>query len=112
VGGSLEGLVCFHVREEQDRKIAFVAEILALRGVPVTTDALLGGLVERARREDVELVAALTLERTERDKALARRGFLRSWGTFTVGCVPLAVEPESLRDPSRWSLEAGSFDVV
>lgn len=112
--GRLEGVLAYHFRNEDGRKVAFVAEILAPPGSEAVEEALVREIAARARAEGAELVATLVLQGAPRERVLARNGYLGSWGAFTVACVLLGegVGVDSLRDPRGWSLEGGCFDVV
>jgi len=113
-GEGVEGVLCFRIQEDAGRSVGYLAEVLAPADAGEVEEALVRRMVDVAREAGCELVAALAPEGSRREKLLARAGFLRSWGAFTVSCVPLGegLRVEALGDPRGWSLEGGCFDVV
>jgi hypothetical protein len=105
------GCVAYRVREVDGRRIGAIAEILA------PGDGVADWLVRQAARRlqaaGAETAIALAVPGGQEQRALRRRGFLFSWGSFGVFAVILdpGIDADRLR-AGRWALSGADFDVV
>lgn len=110
--GGPVGFAAFRVREEEGRRVGWIAEVSAMAGP--AAGALLREISRRLRKGGVETVATLSLPDTPLDGTLRRSGFNFSWGTFPVHVIILdpGLEARGLPGPAEWQLAGGDFDVV
>ena len=113
-GGLSVGYLAYRIEETDGRLFGFVAELAAWEDDPIILGALIDAVIERLLAHDVVAVATLGIPRTDLYRAWRRRGFLFSWGSFHPHCLPLRSDLvlDAQRDPKRWSLCGGDFDVI
>lgn len=112
--GRLAGYLAYRWEEIEGRTVGFVAELAGRSSDPAARGALLGAASARLRDRGAEAVHALAVPGSELDRDLRRAGFVFARGSFAVWCVPLAddLDLAALRDPRRWRLQGGDFDVI
>ncbi len=110
--GRLAGYLVY--RFDRDSRHGFIAELLTRPGDGGARQALAVAVAERLDRRGAVAVAALAAHDSALFWALRRAGFLPRREAFSVRCVPLAddFDPEALRDPCRFWLQGGDFDVI
>jgi len=104
----------YRVEETEGRRFAFVAELVVADGDPAVRNALIDALIVRGLASGAVAIATLGMPSTGGFPAWRRRGFVFSWGSFGIQCLPFtqAMDPATLRDPRRWDLVGGDFDVI
>ena len=110
----LAGYLAYRVEEHGGRRFAFVAELVAEEDDSTVTEALITAVIERLKSAGAVAVATLAVPSTELYRAFRRRGFVFSWGSFGVQCVPFSgvMDPAVLRDPRCWTFAGGDLDVI
>lgn len=110
--GSLAGYLVY--RFDASTLYGFIAEILTRPSDRATRKFLLRACVDRLREEGATAIASLAVPGTELSTSLRKAGFLFSWGSFTVRCVPLDpdLSIDELRSARNWWLCGGDFDVI
>ncbi len=108
------GYGVYRVEETDGRRFAFVAELMVVDGDPAVRNALMDAVIARGLAAGAVAIAALGMPSTGPYRAWRRRGFVFSWGSFGIQCLPFAkaMDPAALRDPRRWDLAGGDFDVI
>ncbi len=106
------GHLAYRIEESEGRRFAFVAEIVGR--AQDTQRTLIDAALARCKGRGAIAVATLAAPGTDLYRALRRRGFLFSWGSFWVHWLPLQTEPapEQLRDPRLWEMTGGDYDVI
>ena len=112
--GRFVGYLVYRIEDLEGRRFAFVAELLAAGGDSGVRDSLILDAVARLRAAGAVAVATLAVPSTDLYRAWRRRGFVFSWGSFGIQCLPFSHEmsPDILRDPRRWDLAGGDLDVI
>ncbi|MEM7354888.1 MAG: GNAT family N-acetyltransferase [Acidobacteriota bacterium] len=110
----LTGYVAWRLEEQTDRRFAYIAELTCASRDAAVRDALISAAIDHCLASDAVAVATLAMPGTDLYRAWRRRGFLLSWGSFGIHCLPFSDEmsPAALRDPRRWDLVGGDFDVI
>ncbi len=114
-GNGLDGgYLVYRIEELAGRRFGFIAEVVAEGNDPVVIEALMTAGIARLVSAGVDAIASLAVPSTDLYRRWRRRGFLFSWGSFGVQCLPFSaqMDPQVLRDPQRWSLTGGDFDVI
>ncbi len=108
------GYLAYRVEDLPDRRFGFIAEMVAEGDDPGIIETLIIAGVERLAAEGVDAIATLAIPSTDHYRRWRRHGFLFSWGSFGVQCLPFSesMDPKTLRDPGQWSLMGGDFDVI
>ena len=112
VAGRPAGHLASWMEEEQGRRFAFVAELVA--DGPEIERRLIDAAVARFAAAAAVAVATLASPGTGLYRAWRRHGFLFSWGQFCVHWLPLRPDPPlaQLRDPRAWEMAGGDYDVI
>ena len=110
--GRLAGYLVY--RFDPESRYGFIAELCTTPDDHAARYALAVAAAERLDRRDAVAVAALAAPDTALFRSLCRACFLSRRKSFGVHCVPLAgdFDPATLRDPCRFWLQAGDFDVI
>ncbi|MCU0275096.1 MAG: GNAT family N-acetyltransferase [Acidimicrobiales bacterium] len=112
--GRAVGYVAYRLIEEAGSSWATLADVFADPREPGLVEALLAGVVRHLAELGVESVAGLAVPGTDLDRDLHRSGFRPSRGSFGVHLVPYREDLplEILRNPRRWLIAGGDFDIV
>lgn len=110
--GRPRGCVAYRLRHDGGRAVGAIAELLA--SDERIADALVREATRRLRDGGAEMVIALAVPGGRDHRALRRRGFLFSWGSFDVHAVLLdpGLSIDALRADGAWKLSGGDFDVI
>jgi hypothetical protein len=84
------GYAAYRVEEHPGGRAGVIAELFAARDDAAARRALLGAALEALRADGAETAATLATPGTPLERDLARAGFLRRRGAFSVQIVPLA----------------------
>ncbi|MEM7583771.1 MAG: hypothetical protein AAF560_10360, partial [Acidobacteriota bacterium] len=108
------GYLAYRIEELAGRHFGFIAETVAEGDAPDGIEALITAGTERLAAAGVDAIATLSIPGTDLYRRWRRRGYRFSWGSFGIQCLPFrqVMDPDGLRDPSRWSLMGGDFDVI
>jgi hypothetical protein len=111
-GGRLAGYLVY--RFDPESRYGFIAELLTRPDDDGARYALAVAAAERLDRRGAIAVAALAAPGSALFRSLRHARFLPRRKSFGVHCVPLAddFDPAMLRDPSRFWLQGGDFDVI
>ncbi len=101
-------------RCDPESSFGFIAELLTRPADGDLRRALAGAAVDRLDDLGAVAVAALAVPDSALYRTFRRARFLPRGKSFAVHCVPLAddLELETLRNPRRWWLQGGDFDVI
>lgn len=113
-GERAAGYLVDRVEEQDGRRFAYVAELVAEDGDAAVLESLISAAVARLEADGAVAIATLAVPGTASCAAWRRRGFLFSWGSFGLQCLPLSdvMDPAELRDPRRWTVAGGDLDVI
>jgi predicted N-acetyltransferase YhbS len=108
------GYLAYRVEESPGGRAGVIAELYAGRDDAAARRALIRAAIDELRAAGAESAATLAIPDAPLYHDLARAGFLRRRGAFSVQIVPLdpALPMDVLRDPRNWSVAGGDFDVV
>jgi hypothetical protein len=107
------GYGVYRVVPARGATVVHVPEVFA-PGDPVALRALVRDLVARALRENADTLVTLAVPGSEVHRALRRAGFVFGTGGWPVDVLWLnpSVPDAVLRDPARWWVAGGDFDVT
>lgn len=111
--GRLAGYLVYRLDDAGDDRVSYVAELVSPRD-PAASRTLVAAAIERSRAAGAMAVLTLAVPGSGEDRAFRRAGFVLNRGSFLVHCVPFAPDLDlgALRDPRRWKLFGGDFDVI
>ena len=112
--GRIVGYLVYRLEEQEGRRFAYVAELVIEDQDPVVTETLISVAITRLSAAGAVAIATLAAPSTELYRVWRRRGFLFSWGSFGVQCLPFSssMDPTVMRDPNQWTLAGGDLDVI
>jgi hypothetical protein len=112
--GTPVGYAAYRVEAGLERRIGYLAEVLAPRDDPAVLSTLVGQLSQRLQADGVELAAAQAPPGTWYFRRLRRAGFVWSWGDFSAQYVPLdaSLPRASFGDVRHWTMWGGDFDSI
>jgi hypothetical protein len=112
-GGRVLGYAAYRVRHVNGRQVGDIPEVVA-PGDAAAGGWLLREVAGRLRAEGADVAISLAVPGSPDDRRLLRRGFVFSWGDFSVDTVILdpAMTIDALRSAGPWILTGGDFDVV
>ena len=101
-------------RFDPEGGFGFIAELLTRPADAAGQRALVDSAAARLDDLGAVAVAALAIPGSPLSRAFRRARFFPRRKSFPVHCVPLAddLAMETLRDPGRWWLQGGDFDVT
>jgi hypothetical protein len=107
------GYAAYRITTEGERKIGFIAEVIAQSQGGGVWRTLLSQVLQTLRAAQVETVVTLIVPDTPEYAAFRRSGFLGR-AAFPVQMVPLDPELpiERLQDRSNWLINGSDFDVI
>ncbi len=111
-GGRLAG--CLAYRLDPESGFGFIAELLTRPDDDATRHALLAAAADRLYDLGAVAVVTLAVPGSALYRTFRRARFFPRRKSFPVHCVPLAddLALETLREPGRWWLQGGDFDVI
>jgi hypothetical protein len=96
------------VRITAGRRTAYLPEFVFCRNDDAGQRTLLAEVIDELACQDAESIASLVASDTSWDRLLARAGFLRHRGSFSIQVVPLQTPVL----PGSWEVFGGDFDVL
>lgn len=108
------GYAAYRVEEIRGGRAGVIAELFAAQDDSAGRRTLIGTAIDALRAAGADSAATLAIPDTPLYRDLARAGFLRRRGAFSVQIVPLdpRLPMDLLRDPRNWIMAGGDFDVV
>ncbi len=108
------GFAAYRIEEARDRRIGYLAEVVAPRGDASTVHSLLGYVARSLFAQGADLVAAQTPTDSWYYRTLRQAGFLWSWGDFSAEYVPLdpRLRTDAFRAVRNWTMWGGDFDSI
>lgn len=112
--GRLAGYLAYRAQDVGGRRTGLIAELVTPRADAAARRALLGAALDRLRDLGAVTVRALAAPGSELHRSYRRAGFVLRQGAFTFYCGLFAADLgfDEIRDPRRWQLHGGDFDVV
>ena len=113
-GGEGVGYLAYRTKTAQGRELGFVADLFTTVDDEAAQMTLIGRAIEEMRAAGTHAVLVLAIRATPLQRTLRRAGFVFSRGSFTVQMVPFnsALPLQLAREPRRWCLAGGDFDVL
>lgn len=111
--GRLAGYLAYRLDDAGEDRVGYVAELVSPRD-RAASKALLAAALAKSRAAGAIAVLSLAVPGTDLHRTFRRAGFVLTRGAFMVHCVPFIpdLDLEALRDPRRFQVQGGDFDVI
>jgi hypothetical protein len=108
------GYIAYRLVNAGGRLIGRVADLFSHPADADAARVLLRSALAHLRRHGADSVAALVAAGSALHAQLRRQGFVFARGEYSASFIPLddKIELSRLRDPRRWLMTGGDFDVV